>query len=301
MNIIHLVNVMRRPLALSQINAFDAAARHLSFSRAARELNVQQPAVSRQIAALESELGTALFLRTKPRLTLTTEGRILAEAVSAGLEAISDGMRQIKARRADEPVVVNASIGFTSLYLLPRLAEFQSAHPDINLQIVTRDQNDDFDLQQADVVIHFGEQAGIGAENGLIFKEQMVAVCAPEVLADGSPLTRTALADERLLYLSSEAHADDWRRFFDGTDEELHLPETRDVYHSYMVYLRAIQNGLGFGIGWLPMLDETLASGSLVLACKDVVTTDRAYHCAITASGAKKSGAIKFMHWLTAD
>ena len=128
---------------LSQFQAFEAAARHLSFSRSAQEMNVQQPAVSRQVAALEEALGARLFLRSKPRLTLTAEGETLFSAVSAGLAAIRSGAETVVAASREDVLAVNAAIGFTSLYLLPQLAEFQDRYPELRLEVVTRDQNAD--------------------------------------------------------------------------------------------------------------------------------------------------------------
>lgn len=114
---------MRGYPALSQLAAFEAAARHLGFSRAARELNVQQPAISRQIAALERDLGHALFLRTKPRLRLTPDGEMLAGAVADGFGAIRRAIDALRGQTRRDVLVVNAAIGFTSLFLLPRLGE----------------------------------------------------------------------------------------------------------------------------------------------------------------------------------
>ena len=120
---------MARSIPLQQIGAFDAAARALIFTRAADEMNVQQSAISRQVAALEAGLGTALFIRSKPNLTLTEDGEVLAKAVTFGFDAIRDGLATAQARQSGQTLTVRASIGFTSLYLLPRLAEFQAAYP----------------------------------------------------------------------------------------------------------------------------------------------------------------------------
>ena len=100
-------------------------------------LNVQQPAVSRRIAALEARLGGPLFLRTKPRLTLTANGETLFRAVSKGFQSIRAEIQRLEAAHGAAPVVVNASIGFTSLYLMPRLGEFHARHPEHSVQIVT--------------------------------------------------------------------------------------------------------------------------------------------------------------------
>ena len=289
---------MTHPIPFHQINAFEAAARNLSFSQAATELNVQQPAISRHVAALEADLGLPLFLRSKPRLTLTKEGEVLAEAVASGFSAIRQGLEGVRARTQDETIVISASIGFASLYLLPRMAEFQTAFPETKLQIITRDQNADFDPRHCDVVILFGTEGLDGADSRLIFGESMVAVCHPDLLPDGKLMRLPDLAQRRLLHLSNSDHSTDWDRFFAGSGVAIQRPASHDSFHSYMVYLRAIQNGLGIGIGWRPILNEFLENGGLVIASAHECQTTRGYYCSVTPSGRRKAGAKLFLDWV---
>ena len=281
---------------LHQITAFEAAARHLSFSRAAQELNVQQPAISRRVAALEETLGVALFLRTKPRLTLTPEGEVLARATAKGFAAIEAGLAEVTTQEVGQEIVVNAPIGFTSLYLLPRLAEFQALHREVRVQVMTRDQSPDYDLARCDVVILFGDADTAGARSRQIFPECMVAVCNPAHLAP--PVERPALADQHLLHMSGPAHVDDWTRYLEGSGASAVPPPPHDRLLSYMVYLRAIQNGLGIGIGWRPMIDDLLDSGELALACAHEQHTARGYFCTISPRGAARPEVQLFQDWL---
>lgn len=291
--------IMRRSIPLQQVHAFDAAARWLSFSRAAQDLNVQQPAVSRQVASLEASLGTQLFLRTKPRLTLTEDGQILAKAVAQGFDAIHDGLSALRARQGNETVTVSASIGFTSLFLLPRLAEFQAMAPEIKLQVITRDQNEDFDPTTCDVVIVFGPGGLPQMKSEVVFREAMIAICHPDLLPDGKPFALKELAEQNLLHMTSEDHRGDWNRYVVDTGQVIPSPPAHDGFLSYMVYLRAIQNKLGIGIGWQPMMSEYLANGSLVRACLHESHTPRGYFSSITPSGTLKSGAALFQDWIS--
>ncbi len=290
---------MADPIPFHQINAFEAAARHLSFSQAAKELNVQQPAISRHIAALEEDLGVTLFLRSKPRLTLTEEGKLLAKSIASGFDAIRHGLHTAKAHQSRDTILVSASIGFTSLFLLPRLAEFQAAFPEIKLQVITRDQNDDYDPKACDVVILFGEDGPINTESKLIFRETMVAVCHPDLLPSGKSFDLQTLAREKLLHLTSPDHSGDWNRFFAASGHVITQPPAHDLFVSYMVYLRAIQNGLGIGIGWQPLLAEYLGNGTLMRACAHECETQRGYFCTITTTGSVKPGAAQFQDWIT--
>ncbi|SLN26423.1 Glycine cleavage system transcriptional activator [Falsiruegeria litorea R37] len=289
----------RKPLPLQQINAFEAAARHLSFSRAAQELNVQQPAISRQVAALEEWLEVALFLRSKPRLTLTEEGQVLATAIAKGFDAMHAGFDAVQMRRPGGEIVVNAAIGFTSFYLLPRLAEFQALHPDIKVQVVTRDQNPDYDVARCDLVVVFGEGGVPGLRSVRVFPEQIVAVCHPDVLPSPDPVPLRDLADMPLLHMSGPAHVGDWDRYFDGTGLHAPKPPKHDRYLSYMVYLRAIQSGLGVGTGWRPMIDEFLSSGALVLACEHQCKTARGYFCSVTNRADTRPEVELFLNWIS--
>lgn len=284
---------------LSQFQAFEAAARHLSFSRSAQELNVQQPAVSRQVAALEEALGAKLFLRSKPRLTLTAEGETLFSAVSAGLAAIRSGAESVVSSSREDVLVVNAAIGFTSLFLLPQLAEFQDRHPDLRLEVVTRDQNKDYDPGQCDIAVVFGEAGAPGMRSARIFCEELIPVCAPGYLPGDTPLPLEALPDHRLLHMSNPHHSGDWARYLKGTGLTAGPPQALDRIHSYMVYLRAIQNGNGIGLGWGRLIDDLVQSGALAVACERSVSTARGYFACITPRAEGRAGTEEFLNWIS--
>jgi len=278
---------------------FEAAARHRSFTRAAGELNVQQPAVSRQIAVLEQELGTKLFVRSKPLLTLTPDGEALQASVSAGLDGIRQAVRAIRDQRPKGVLVVNAAIGFTSLFLMPRLAEFQARHPDIGLEVVTRDQNTGFDPRLNDVVLTFGSEGLAGAPSRRVLQEELYAMCAPMLLEANGLLSPEQLVQQRLIHMSSADHADDWLRFFAGTGVTPVMPGRLERLFSFMVYLHAVQNGNGIGLGWTHVTDSLIDSGRLRLASDRKVRTDRGYHCNIMAPARDKPEALVFMDWIT--
>ncbi|MEM7209759.1 MAG: LysR family transcriptional regulator [Pseudomonadota bacterium] len=124
---------------LKQLATFDAAARHLNFTRAADELGLLQPAVSRQISALENDLNTPLFVRSKPRLTLTDDGEALHRAVSAGLGQIQSAVAELRAKSHAQKLHVNATIGLASCYLMRRLPDFAARFPDVDIELHTRD------------------------------------------------------------------------------------------------------------------------------------------------------------------
>lgn len=284
-------------LPLAQLQAFEAAARALSFTAAARKLNVQQPAISRQINALETALGTVLFKRTKPHLTLTPEGAQLFETVRQVFADLRSTLGRIQDSQSGPSVVVNAAIGFTSQYLMPRLNAFQKAHPDHRVEIVTRDQNTGFD-DAADLVVTFGAQGLAGTRSAPIFKEELCAICAPSYLPGGHPVSLHELASQKLLHLSSDDHRHDWARFFAGTGLPVPPVSGTDRMMSYMVYLTAVQDGQGIGLGWSHLISKTIREGRLVLACDRVLQTDRAYHANLTRRAEGNIAAEALWSWL---
>ena len=275
--------------------AFEAAARHLSFSKAALELNVQQPAVSRQIGALEGELRAPLFIRSKPRLTLTAEGQELFAAVTAGFGGIAQAARRIASSAQHDRLVIDTSIGFAGCFLMRRLGDFAKRHPEIDLELVTRDQNAAFDDSDADVVVIFGEAGLPDSRSRLVFPEELLAVCAPGRLPGGRLLAREELMAERLLWLNDSYHLADWETYFGAPRP----PEARrKAYNSYSIYLQAILDGEGIGLGWAHLLDDHFAAGSLRLASAHRVGTSRGYHCCVLDGSRNRQQALAFADWL---
>lgn len=290
---------MRGFPAVTLLSAFEAAARHLSFTRAADELNVQQPAISRQIAALEDDLGTQLFVRTKPTLTLTPAGEALFSSVSSGFQSIRTVVDDIRDRRRKSVLVVNMAIGFANYFLMPRLAEFQGKHPEIELELVTRDQNRAFDPKLCDVAVVFGTSGLSGCLSRIIVREELCAVCAPGTLKNGKTLSLEELPDHRLLHLTSLDHQNDWEAFLAGTQIRLPQPMRADRFTSFMVYLHAVQNGNGIALGWSHITDGLIATKRLRLAMTRKVKTARGYHCSIADHARDKPEARTFLHWIT--
>ena len=129
----------QRPLSVGPIRAFEAVARHLSFSAAAEELHLTQSAISRQIKGLEEELGAPLFSRGTRSVELTGDGHALLRAVAPALERLDATVRQIRTSRGRRRVTVNTFASFVSMWLLPRLEAFQRANPDIDIRVSATD------------------------------------------------------------------------------------------------------------------------------------------------------------------
>ncbi len=281
------------------LNAFEAVARLGSFSRAAAELNVLQPAVSRRLAQLEEELGVTLIRRTRPVATLTPEGQTLFGAVSTGMSQISGAMARVSRRPENSPLVINTTIGFASCFLLRRLNQFHDLHPEIMIELISRDLNDGFREEGCDIVTVFDAPDRLpGVEQRRIFAEKMIAVCSPDYRRR-HPVVGDAFGGHRLLHLTVGVHGEDWARFTEGRGIAIDPPTPADRFTSFMVYLQAAMNGDGIAIGWAHLLQDHLDGGQLVLASERRVNTDRGYFCCITQQGMKREATRRFSAWLT--
>jgi LysR family glycine cleavage system transcriptional activator len=193
--------MVRRLPPLNAVRAFEAAARHLSFTRAAAELGVTQAAISHQIRTLEEALGVVLFRRLTRGLVLTAAGQAFLPAVAAALDGIAEGARRVKAADDQGPLTVTTLASFAAKWLVPRLPRFQAAHPEIEVRLTTTAALVDFERQDVDVGIRFGlgEWPGLRAER--LMAEDVFPVSAP-VLADGrrAPATLEELRDVPLLH-----------------------------------------------------------------------------------------------------
>ncbi len=287
---------MRPPVSLNSLASFEAAARHLSFTRAARELEVLQPAVSRQVIELEKTLGITLFERTKPLLTLTADGNMLYDAVASGLGRINETLDFFLARGHKKTVVVNATIGLASCYLMSRLADFEARFPEFQIELVTRDQNASFDPRSCDLVFVFDLSRNLGVKRFRLFEEEMICVCAGDY-PDFDAGSLAGICAQPLLALATAQHRDDWKRFLASAGAGARPPQFAQQYLSFIVYLQAILDGHGLGIGWRYLLDEHLAAGRLRIAHAHVAPGERAYHCYLTERARENPAAVAFYRW----
>lgn len=278
---------------LNAVRAFDAAAASGSFSAAARRLGIGQSTISRHISTLEHWLGVALFSRTSSSSELTADGRQLSQTTRTCFADLDQALGHLRRSRENvDRVIVDASITFASLWLLPRLDEFTNQHPDADVRVVTR--NDSAaPAHDADIVVSFGFP-DITVGDMPIAPERLVVIRSPRYNMRTGSTTLSSLATEHLLGLDGPTHHDDWLVFFDSAP-----PPILSRYSSYTVYLQAVLEGHGIGLGWRPLIDQHLNDGRLVEVGDWDVTTERSYHI----SGMRSSTPIAhaLAEWLTLD
>jgi LysR family glycine cleavage system transcriptional activator len=177
-----------RPISAGHLRAFEAVARHLNFRAAAEEMALTQSAVSRQIQSLEEEVGVSLFLRHTRAVELTSAGAQLLMAVSQSLPRIDNAVRQIRqsaGRRKSVALTTFAS--FASMWLIPRLEQFQRDNPDIDIRIDASDATVDLEVADVDLALRYGPMASMPPSAVRLFGEQLTPVASPWLLKSGPP------------------------------------------------------------------------------------------------------------------
>ena len=290
-------------LRLDLLHSFEAAARSLSFTRAADELFLTQSAVSRQIQQLEASLGTPLFERRHRALTLTEAGQVMARAVSDCMERLRDATARVRASSALHQVSMTCTPGFASLWLIPRLARFAANHPQVDVRISANLEVMDLERSQIDVAVRFvPSSAGTGEP---LFEETVMPLCAPQLLAGADPLKQPAdLARHTLLAVDmpqGTAVTMDWEPWFQVMGiRELRVKNTVR-FTQYADAVAAAVAGQGVVIGRLPLLNNLLAEGKLVAPFDGAAATRRGYFVAISSRAARNPNALDFVHWLRAE
>jgi DNA-binding transcriptional LysR family regulator len=274
-----------RPIAAGHLRAFEAVARHLNFRAAGEELSLTQSAVSRQIQALEDEVGTALFLRHTRAVELTSAGTQLLRATGVALERVDAAVRQIRQSAGRKSVAITTWASFASMWLIPRLEAFQREHPDIDIRIDASDAT--VDLATADVDLALRYVVPQAAPPGAIrlFGEQLTPVASPWLLKEHR-LDRVEDLAKMTLIEAGDAHRTrhlewlTWQRWLDqfghtappgkaprGAKAAVphKLTPQRWLYFNYAHQIvQAALTGQGVALARLPLVAESLASGALV-------------------------------------
>jgi DNA-binding transcriptional LysR family regulator len=290
-----------RQLPLDLLPAFEAAARHLSFTEAGAELFLSQSAVSRQIQQLEAALGVALFERRHRALVLTEAGRVMQRAVGDSLERLRDAAARVRATQPARRVAITCTAGFASLWLIPRLARFTAGHPQVDVRISATSDILDLERSEIDVAVRFVPSSR--GEGPQLFEEQVQPMCSPLLLRDGSrPLRRPEdLARHTLLAVDmphAEALTVDWEPWF----QVMGLSEVRMAgtmrFNQYADAVAAAVAGQGVVIGRLPLLADLVKEGKLVAPLRGRAFSRRGYFVVVAPGAEHNADAQDFVAWL---
>lgn len=290
---------MRKSLpSLTALLCFDAAARHLNFTRAGEELNLTQSAVSRQIRKLEDYLGKALFRRAGKSLHLTDEGQAYAKGIMTHLNGLeAETLKLLSDDAADMRLNVGTFPTFGSHWLIPRLPDFTRQYPDIQLNLTTGTRPFDFASGDIDVAIQHGKGDWPGVDATLLIEEQVVAVCAPSLLQDQQRPAPADLLKHRLLNLQTRLYA--WPDYLTAKGLDTNKAIPGPTFETFSMMIRAARSGLGIAIVPTLFVQEELNSGHLIAPFGEAIASGRGYY--VTTSPAKRR--IKridhFIQWVT--
>lgn len=261
---------MTRPhLPLNALRAFEASARHLSFTKAAIELCVTQAAVSHQVKGLEARLGAALFRRLPRGLVLTDEGVALLPGVRDSFDQIARLLHRFDGGPVTEMLSVGVVGTFAAGWLLPRIDAFLADHPFIDLRLSTNNNRVDIQAEGLDAAIRFGDGAWHGMEAHPLFEAPMAPLCLPSVAARlQSP---GDLAGERLL---RSYRADEWPSWFTAAGSPC-PPIRGPVFDSSWIMVEAALQGQGVALAPAMMFSREITAGKLVQPFATTIVTGR--------------------------
>jgi len=253
---------------------FEAVARNLSFTQAARELGVSQAATSRQVRLLEEHLGVGLFDRAQKRVRLTSSGRQLFDAVAMGLGHIASVADSLRRERHDRALTVATSLAFSAFWLMPRLPAFHADYPALELRLSTSDSETDWVADDVDVAVVFGAQRRSGWRSEALFGDQVIAVCRPDYFGVRRlPQTAEELHEETLIQIESPYMSwFSWPDWFAKNAVPLRRAPRGPQFTNYIIAIQAALDGQGLALGWRRLIDPHLRDGRLIQVTKASVT-----------------------------
>lgn len=283
--------------SMSLLCAFEACARHQSFTAAAIELNLTQSAVSRQIRALEERLGHDLFVRERQTVRLNTVGQAYALEIRSALGRISQATLGLRTNPQGGSLNLAILPTFGTRWLAPRLPQFFSAHPGITINLTTRLSQFDFQLDAVDASIHFGLPHWPGAELAFLMSETVVPACSPALCAQYGFSQPQDLRRAPLLHLSSRPDA--WQRWFEGQHCES-IATGGMLFDQFATAAQAATAGVGVALLPKFLIERELASGDLVQALPNLPAMQSAerYYLAWPTSRSDYPPLQAFCEWL---
>lgn len=280
--------------------AFDAAARHSSFTRAAHDLNVSQPAISRRVAELEDDLGAKLFDRSTKPIRLTPAGQKLFDVLRTSLTNLEHAVWDIR-KGVSPTFTIAAAPGFLTYWLLPRLPALSASFPDLELRLVTGDRHDS--IPEADIHVRFGDGLWPRLRSHKILGEEVFAVCSPGFRHSlGHDPDLSTIMRARLLQLSDRTDRHyDWQHWL--TTVGARLPDRLNMigFDDYSLLVNAALAGQGVALCWAGLLDQFLETGALVRVGAESTQSARGYFATLPVDCAKNSVTQAVVDWLVSQ
>ena len=292
---------------LRSLRAFNAAARHLSFTKAADDMGVTPAAISHQIKELEDQIGVSLFTRTSRSMALTREGEILAAAAAESLDTLSRAVKRIKRLENRKVLKVSASPSIAAKWLVPRLDRFLDQAPGAEVRVDVSTTALDFERDDVDIAIRFGQGRYPGLKSDLLFTDRIFPVCSPRIITKEKPLTQPRdLLRHTLIHLEYEAQGvvwPNWKMWMlaagitDFDDKRgMHFGQTS-------LTVQAAIDGHGVALGDSNLVADDIAEGRLVkpfeLSLK--APSQFAYHVVSPLDTAQNPLVEAFRQWALSE
>ena len=295
--------MIRHLPSLNALRAFEAAGRHLSFTKAADELNVTPGAISHQVKLLEELLEAPLFHRLTRTLRLTDVGHAALPTLSQGFDKLAEGVEQMRAHSESEVLTISVSPSFGAMWLVPRLENFRSRHPDIEIRIDGTDRLVDLARasDKADVALRYGPGGYKGVQVDWLFSQLNTPVCSPKLLCSGFPLERPDdLRYHTLLHIDWKDTEPSWRMWLLAAGINDIDPTRGPHFTMENMAVQAAIDGQGVALVGDILVTDDLAAGRLVRPFDSSLSTPLtfSYYLLSAKNGAKRPKVAAFREWL---
>jgi len=290
--------MLRRLPSLNALRAFEAAARHESFTKAADELAVTQGAVSHQVKALEEELQLRLFARERQRLVITDAGRSYLEVVRDAFDRLAVGTNQLLQRQSTGILTVTTSPNFAAKWLVHRLGRFAEARPEIDLRLSASLQHVDFVREDIDLAIRHGDGEWPGLHVTRLCSEKLFPVCSPALRLGRTLRTPADLKRHTLLHVNDRR---EWARWLDAAGVKGVDAARGPIFNQASMAIDAAVNGQGITLARTALAAWDLLAGRLVPPFEFGLKADYAYWIVCPKSTANLPKIATFREWLLAE
>ena len=283
---------------LNALRCFDVAAKHLSFTKAAAELNVTHSAVSHQIKALETWLGAPLFRRVNRGLVLTNAGQAYLKPVRDSFERLAEATRRLRVRERTGPLTVSIMPSFAAKWLMPRLRRFRERHPDIDVRISATSQLTDFVREDVDICIRYGRGVWPDVDIELLMRETMFPVASPRLVEGPVPLNVPADLAHHTLISDYDWRVDFWQLWLEAAGMSDFVVRHSLSFNYSNLMLQAAIDGLGVALSQNALAGDDLAAGRLVRLFDYALPTDYGYYVVVPEGTAQRPKIAAFRDWL---
>ncbi len=289
----------RRLPSLNALRAFEAAARHLSFTKAAEELHVTQAAISHQVKSLEEQLGLPLFRRLNRRLLLTDAGQTYVSSLTEAFDGIAEATERTTAQRGGS-LRVSTLPSMAAKWLLPRLSRFRARHPEIDVYVSASHGLADFRRDDLHLAIRYGKGNYPGLEAVHLMDDEIFVVCSPRFLEQGPPLRSPAdLSHHTLLHdISVEANRRDWRAWLERIGETGIDPDRGPGFSDSNLIIEAVMAGEGVALTRRSLAADDLAAGRLAIPFGPIRPATNCYYLVYPKANAEIPKLRTFTDWL---